>query len=325
MRVKYNMGLKSGAANAGYESEFENDAGIKYTPRKDHYGFDTILGVGKYSKARLFQTKDATKSIVVLDPAENTTEADYSEVYAKANFFQKLYPSKEPILFESRIKERKTYRLILPFIKGVPLSQANLNTPDKIISALLSVIRALQHAHSKNIIVLDLTLPNILYNTATNQSYLIDGGLSAPLGEPVRQEVFQVNQKELEALQRRYYHLAPECWSIKPTSALAQTSMDVFSFHAFVMLLSRHTNIPIWIMDCFENCNSPKESLRPTLDMLASRLHMLQSKMFKPSAVVIDVGLSFFAKAMSGDVEELFESASAVERDFSEIRISIEP
>lgn len=118
--------------------------------------------------------------------------------------------------------------------------------------------------------VLDLKADNILYNAMTNTSFLIDGGLSAPLGSCIDPAAFQEeNQTNVEARKSEYWYIAPECWSVRPIPVLATAAMDIHCLGALMYNLLQNTSSEMNAL--VDSCLEIDPHKRPTLaEVIAS-------------------------------------------------------
>ena len=245
------------ACNSGYDSGYESDGGTEYSPV-------THLGAGEYAKARLFKAT-SNKTVAVLNPVD--VPGDLDEARIKHRFFQTIYPTQRSHLF---IIETD-YRLVVPYIEYVSYQKLTVDTPELQKTIFLSAIEALKYAHDKNIIVLDLKIDNIYYDSSTKKSYLIDGGFSVLTGEPIDPAVFQKPSKKIvEECKKDYTQIAPECWSITPIAVLATPKMDVYCLGR---LMKRTIDNPISeIQSLIDSCLEQDPEKRPTLVALINSL-----------------------------------------------------
>jgi hypothetical protein len=162
--------------------------------------------------------------------------------------------------------------LILPVIPGVPYTELTLTDESQIIAIILSAVRALQSAHKKDYVIVDLKADNVHYDSETGQSFLIDGGLSRLKGKELDPEIFHCeNEAEIEANRVESYHIAPECWSGSPV--VAQAKMDVFSLGK--MMLRKLKDVDSSVKPFLEQCLHENPRERPSLNDLELQLTLL--------------------------------------------------
>lgn len=254
---QYNYRDESGN-NSGYES----DEGTYYQPQKE-------LGSGTFSRARKFQSITG-KTRAVIAPL-STKSADFKEVETKYQFFKALYPDKDVRLF----KRGTTYRLIAPLISGERYDHLSITSPEELINIFLSAIEVLINCHNKGCIVVDLKEDNIYYDTSTNKSFLIDGGISVRQGEYVDPIIFKAPTAEaVKAFREKYYHIAPECWSTAVVRAHA--AMDIYSLGNMMarVIRKRLSTNPDrhQLLKITDSCQRKDISQRPSLDALRETL-----------------------------------------------------
>lgn len=166
------------------ESCYESEGETEYYPEKN-------IGSGTYAKARKFQSADGQKSCAVLKPRDQD-DIDFKEVYNKYQFFKTLYPTQNIELIE----QENTYRLVLPYIVGIPYEKLHFTTQRQQIKLFISAIEALKDCHNKGYIVLDLKGDNIHYDMNSGKSYLLDGGISVKKDELLDPDIFAVDTNE---------------------------------------------------------------------------------------------------------------------------------
>ncbi|KTD02931.1 protein kinase domain-containing protein [Fluoribacter gormanii] len=241
------------------ESCYESEGETLYYPEKN-------IGSGTYAKARKFQSADGHRSLAVLKPKDKD-DIDFIEVYNKYKFFKTLYPKQSIELIE----REDTYRLVLPYIVGVPYEKLHLTNKRQQIKLFISAIEALKDCHNKGYIVLDLKADNIHYDMSSGKSYLLDGGISVKKDMLLDPNIFVVKTKEeLISKKKKYTQIAPECWSQTPISA--QKSMDVYALGSMMQsILEPSADINRLIQLCL----APKPEHRPTLHTLEKHLRHL--------------------------------------------------
>lgn len=212
----------------GCDSEFEEEDGSSFNPVK-------LLGSGSADIATLFRrNRDlAVKArmdldlsfkkgdLVVLKPRKITINREDSEaIRRKLNFFLKRY--KAGNLFT----DGKTYRLVVPRIPGILYSKIHPSLK-QIVYLGIYASQELRKAHAIGLVYIDLKLDNIHCNST--RSYLLDGDLSSPIGEPIPRVVFTVrDEAERRHNIKTYFHIAPECWSlIAPACASTAESTPI--------------------------------------------------------------------------------------------------
>ncbi|WP_454783344.1 protein kinase domain-containing protein [Legionella sp. WA2022007384] len=245
--------------NASEDSCYESDGETEYYPQKK-------IGSGTYAKARKFQSVDGQRSIAVLMPADSD-DVDFIEAYNKYKFFKTLYPKQTSELIE----REDTYRLVLPYIDGIPYEELHFTNERQQIKLFISAIEALKDCHDKGYIVLDLKADNILYNKDSGKSYLLDGGISVKKGMLLDPDIFFVKTQEaLISNKTTYTQIAPECWSQKPITA--QKSMDVYALGVMMQSILKPSAA---LNRLIQLCLSLKPEHRPTLGTLEKHLRQL--------------------------------------------------
>jgi len=255
--------ISTGSEDSGYDSGYESDGGTEYSPVK-------ALGKGAYAQARLFQSV-SKKTVAVLNPV--SALGDIGEARVKRRFFQTVYPEKQSHLFN--IGKGKDYRLVVPYIPHVPYEKLVIDTPEFQKILFGSAVQTLKDSHDKGIIVLDLKSDNIYYDSSTQKSHLIDGGLSVPKGTGIDPSAFQKSSQDIvENYKKEFNHIPPECWSVIPNIVLATPQMDIYALGILMSDLLKNPNSEIQslIDSCLEN--DPQK--RPTLENLISSLALIQ-------------------------------------------------
>ncbi|MCE0722575.1 MULTISPECIES: protein kinase family protein [Legionella] len=245
--------------NNSEESCYESEGETEYYPEKN-------IGSGTYANARKFQSADGQRARAVLKPKDQD-DIDFKEVYNKYNFFKTLYPRQNIALIE----QEDTYRLVLPYIVGIPYEKLSFMNKSQQIKLFISAIAALKDCHNKGYIVLDLKADNIHYDMSSGKSYLLDGGISVKENKPLDPDIFLVGTNEERISKKmKYPQIAPECWSHTPT--LAKKSMDVYALGSMMQsVLKPSPDIKRLIQLCLD----PKPEQRPTLDILENQLQKL--------------------------------------------------
>lgn len=267
------------------DSDYESDGGSHYVPK-------SLLGSGSSAKARRFESSTG-QAVVVIDPV-STAVINESEVNRKHHFFARHYPGQRPYLFEIKktIEDRKllSYRLIAPLIPGMTFKRyiesfGRVKPIEQQIRFFLSLIEELQRLHAKRLVYVDFKSDNVLYDAATAQSHLIDGGLSTlfdPSSETPRvlSRVFSVDSDSgLAKAKFKFPHVAPECWTTKSSPlAVAHPCMDVYSLGYFLKHKLFDKDLDVDLQAILSGCTSQDGSRRPTLEKLSEELNALLRK-----------------------------------------------
>lgn len=260
-RVKTRQNSEDSEDDSGYNSGYESDGGTEYSPVRP-------LGQGHYAQARLFES-DSKKAITVLNSAEE--RGDLEEARIKHRFFQTVYPDKSSHLFDMG----RDYRLVVPYIPYVPYKKLQIDTPELQKTLFYSACQALKDCHDKGMIVLDLKTDSIYYDASTKKSYLIDGGLSAVTGACIDPSAFQKRSQEIvDEYRKEYWHIPPECWSVRPTAVLATPQMDIHGLGVLMFDLLRNPSSEIKAL--IDSCLEEDPEKRPTLDGLIISLESIQ-------------------------------------------------
>lgn len=246
---------------SGYESGYESDGGTEYTPVDS-------LGEGRFAKARLFKSKN-NKAVTVLNPLN--IPGDFVEAKVKHRFFTTIYPDKQSHLFILG----KDYRLVVPYVDYTPYEKLSIDTVAFQVVLFQSAIQALKECHDKGIIVLDLKLDNVYYDSSTQKTYFIDGGFSILAGAPLDPFVFQkTTQESVEQFKHDYAQIPPESWSIEPNAVFATPQMDIYGLG--VLMLDLFDNLSPEIHALIQHCLEFDPKQRPTLDELMSALEAIK-------------------------------------------------
>ncbi|KTD44413.1 protein kinase domain-containing protein [Legionella parisiensis] len=257
MMARYKTKIKKNSEDSGYESGYESDGETEYSPIK-------TLGEGGYAKVRLFKSI-SNKAVAVLNPV--TIPGDMGEATVKHRFFKTVYSDKQSHLFPMG----GDYRLVVPYIQFEPYEKLIIETPELQKTLFHSAIQALKDCHDKGITVLDLKSDNIYYDSSTQKSYLIDGGLSVPTGTTIDPLAFQKsNQETVESYKEEYWHIPPECWSVKPTAVLATPQMDIYCLG--VLMYDLFEDPSPEIKSLIDSCLEKDPKKRPTLEELKNSL-----------------------------------------------------
>ena len=243
-----------------YDSGYESEGGSEYS-------FVRPLGKGEYAKARLFQSSSA-KAVCVLSSIKDP--ADIEEAVNKHRFFKKLYPNQPSDLF----RLESDYRLVVPYIAHVSYKKLTVDTLESQKTLFLSASKAVGDCHDKELIILDLKSDNLNYDSRTNLSYLIDGGLSAPTGTMIDPCAFQLPDLEsIKEYRKEFPHIPPECWSVYPTAVLATPQMDVYCLGVVMLDLIKQPLSEINAL--IDSCLKSDPAQRPTLVELITALESM--------------------------------------------------
>ena len=191
------------------------------------------------------------------------------------------------------LEKKQTYRLILPLIPGETYQKLFFSNSAFTLNQLQQItlfketVKALADCHQKGYIVVDLSKSNILYDFASQRSYLIDGGLSSKKSKYIEPELFQMDSEE-EVDENRskpnLAHFAPECWSVFKVPAAS--SMDVYSLGILMrdILDEPYPEIKNLIQQCIRK--NPED--RPTLDNIENILNeLLKEKLQRSNPIQI--------------------------------------
>lgn len=260
---------KPGDIDSGYDSEYEDKEGIRYSAKKP-------LGTGYYAHARKFEAKlektSKRKKVVVLSPATKVSWSE-DEIERKIRFFKTLYSDKKSEYF----KEEK--RAVVPYIKGDPLSDMTHLFKDQgtRISTFKSVAEAVKQAHDKGLVLIDLYADNILYNSKQGKCYLIDGGLAHTVKEPIL-EGHQIEEM-IHFYKTHFPQFAPECFSLPTEKAsLAESKMDVYSLGIMMERMIPETDLTDEWKEIISQCLNPDPEKRPTIEKVIKSLEELKGR-----------------------------------------------
>ncbi len=232
-----------------------------------------FLAQGSYCKVRTFEPDNPEKiPKVVLEPI---SDPYFNEAINKHQFFKALYPLQAVSLqIFSNAKGPSTYRLVLPKITGTPYADLRVDTQYKQQLIFASSLHALDNLHQKGYVYVDLKEDNILFNSNTNESSLIDGGQAKKQGELLSRSTFVQENLALVAERRSdldFMQIAPECWDT--VRVPAKTSMDIYSLGSMLQRLFRP--IALQLKPLLDLCSNNDPEKRPTLLYLQEQLHAI--------------------------------------------------
>ncbi len=259
---------------SGDESDYESDGGTTYRPSKSN----RHIGAGTYCYVRKFLSSDEKKEVAVAAPSFDNP-VDFGEAARKKAFLETLYPDSRFVFFKRyhvSLTYKNTYRLVMPIIKGISYGSYSKDfrlTNNEQINLFCSAVNALEDCHQKGYVVVDLKADNIHYDLESSKSYLLDGGTSAKINNPLC-NTFQ--NAEMVKMGWAYFHIAPECWSVDPVKA--ETSMDVYSFGNVINHVASKQIMSDQLMSLARSCLQKNPSERPTLPQLAEKLNSLRKK-----------------------------------------------
>lgn len=252
------------AQNNDDDSEYESDGETVYTPEKK-------LGTGNYATARRFQSSANKNKLVVLKPVDSQKQ-HLNEAKRKYHFFKTLYPESQVELISNEAKT--TYRLILPEIPGQSYQSLPLSSEEELIHLFLAASDALLECHMKNIVLIDLKEDNIYYDKNTQKAYLIDGGFSEKIYTPINPEIFRKSSEQAVSYnQRKYIHIAPECWSTG--EVYAAPAMDIFSLGTMMSRLGEKIIPSEDLSELIKTCGHKSPLRRPDLPILKNKLQTI--------------------------------------------------
>lgn len=263
-------------------SGYESDDGTNYRSTR-------VLGSGTYATAKEFTSRDGSKKLATLYP-QVRSKAYYHDFQTKFHFFRAIYPESKVELFinkhNSAVTSAETsadtdaytknydYRLILPLIPGEPYQNLAITCQEDQLRIFISAIKALKQAHQHRYVVVDLKQENILYKKDTGRSYLIDGGFATQIGGLVPSALTRTTEEEVLECQKKYWHIAPECWST--SRSVANPSMDIYSLAImFRRVIFYGQPISPDLDELLKSCESVNPQNRPTLDALETQLEIL--------------------------------------------------
>lgn len=259
MPAKYNLAKSSKDStddDSGNESDYQSEGETIYFPEK-------ILGEGKFSRAVLFESKESGSRVIEYPRPDD--DVDFQDAQAKYAFFKALYPDQDVQLFQFE----DTYRLVLPLIPGRSYDDyAAVKTLKQQTKIFLAAVKSLQDCHHKGYVVIDLKADNIFYDSKSQQSYLIDGGLSALEGALIN-DMFCVSNENAKLYRKQYKFYAPECFSI--SRMRAAKSMDIYSLGFMIADLWENKLHP-QLASLTQACVAQDPTIRPTLESLEASL-----------------------------------------------------
>lgn len=205
----------------GEDSEYDSEGGTTT------FRYYRDLGKGCRDKARLFRSDKGTKK-VVMKPV-NPNNVDTIGAKNKACFYKTIYPSRPTHYFEFK-NPQLDYRLEVDYFPGDIYEKSSIDTSSKFITYYLAAVRALRACHDKGRVVVDLKFDNMLHvGSLTNSTtYLIDGGTSRKIGEPLSNTFYISSYAAKERAKELCWHYAPECW-FTGVAPLAHVTMDIYS------------------------------------------------------------------------------------------------
>ncbi len=251
----------------GNDSEYDSEGGTTT------FRFYRDLGQGRRAKARLFRSDKGTKR-VILQPSD-PRNVDTAEAKNKADSYKTAYPSR-PVNYFEFTAPQLDYRLDVDFFPGNTYEQSNINTPSKFITHYLAAARALRAYHDKGRVIIDLKSDNMLHvaSLLDSTTYLIDGGTSRKIGEPLGNTFYVSSDAAKERAKELCWHYAPECWFMR-IAPLADVKMDVYALAKTMgAFLPKKSGL------IYDSLISPylqlNPKLRPTLDELEKKLLIFQ-------------------------------------------------
>lgn len=267
------------------DSDYESDGGSHYVPK-------SLLGSGASARARRFESSTG-QAVVVIDPLSRAALSE-SEINRKHRFFYIQYPEQPRQYFaiKNGMEDRQlqSYRLIVPLIPGVTYKRyiqsfGRIKHIEQQIRFFLSLIEELQRLHARGLVYVDFKGDNVLYDAATGQSHLIDGGLSnsfhpSNVNPCVLSRIFSLNNDSAIAeAKNNFPHVAPECWTKKSVPlAVAHPHMDVYSLGYFLKHKLFEKDLDVELQTLIASCIVQDASKRPSLEKLSEELNALLRK-----------------------------------------------
>ncbi len=246
------------------DSEYESEGESVYQPCRR-------AGKGSYALARQFSSKNG-KHVAVLSPVNSKKNLKiYSrEARIKAWFFKILYPSSPVHL----IRYKRRLRLILPFFPGSTYIDLKIKNQAELLRYCIAAIKqVLKKCHANDLVVVDLKDNNIIFGES-GEAYLIDGGISKTHGKFIDKGFRKKTRKEIREARKKFWHIAPECWSKKKIKA--DKNMDIYSFVSMMLGLAIKKEICVnrWVNEWMNDClNVINPELRPSLDEIEQSLN----------------------------------------------------
>lgn len=214
--------------------------------------------------------------MVVLSPVNNEAW-DEEEVSRKIRFFTRVYPDKYINYFQDK------KRAIVPYIKGKSLDDDKVSelfqNPQERIPLFKTIAEKIKSANEKGLVIIDIHAGNILYDFKGKTCFLIDGGLSHLIGEPILKGQLET-QMHIDGLREMYPQFAPECFSLagRPP-ALAQPKMDVYAFGVMMKTLIRKEHLDDNMSNLIAQCTDENPDVRPTIQEVIENLEQLESRL----------------------------------------------
>lgn len=272
------------------ESDYEDDDGNVYSVVE-------TVGKGKVDRVRKLKPQKDGSSLVVIGSVD-PNRIDEKQCNFKYTFFRTHYAPFQPRLFKKDTTSE--YRLIVPFIPGETYSQLlesegrvrDIELQIKLFRSLISELRLL---HSRGLVYLDLKTDNVLYDKATGNSKLIDGGNAAAMNGEMP-GVFQRRERELAQYRKECFHIAPECWINPETSTRLSPapSMDVYSLGVMMLRYMFDAELDSDLSAMTALCLEQDPAKRPTLECLDFGLQgLLPRKTYR--------GFQSYTKVIAGD------------------------
>ena len=265
------------------ESDYEDDEGTEYRNQG-------LLGSGSFVRARKFQSKDGRRSKAILDPYNKQINDEvWGEVRSKYEFFKALYPEEEIEL----IQDEQTYRLVLPLFPGKTYKElGSVSNEEEQINRFLSAIYALRDCHNKGYVVVDLKEDNILYDSESGKSYLIDGGIATKEGKRLHPQFKAENEEYAKWIRRQRPFYAPECFGIEKSPKAVKT-MDIYSLGSMMKRIFKNPTPEL--LELINQCQAENPNKRITLDELEKRLlDILFKRTAQEDEVIVDKKDEFF-------------------------------
>ncbi len=234
-----------------------------------------ILGTGKSDFARALEgTPEDCPQVVLTSINKTLTASEIENARLKHQDTAEMNPGVPVKLFLFKDKGK---RQVGPLARGETISNLKVNTVKEGLKIYTAVAAALQDFH-KNLkkVHMDFHGGNVLYGD--DKAMIIDPGNAVALGQPLKTKLY--GDDRFIAEKKKYWQIAPECWSKTPV--LAQTSMDVYAFSTLMHSKMKHliTKDPKGrvLESLLESGMNENPSLRPSLKkLIANANHYLSN------------------------------------------------
>lgn len=263
------------------ESAYEDERG------KQYYRLLNKLGKGSFSKAYKLAEKNTASNeindadanppkaekVVLLPVHREESRTDWARMKTKYLFYKLYYGEAELFL------KKGSYRLVVPYVPGQSYRslRESISEPSKQTTFMLATIEALYKLHKKQYVFLDLHPGNLIFDSKTGQSHLIDGDMMTPIGAKIS-NYFHFDEGKAQTGEKWY---PPECWK---KDAQADVKIDIYALG--YTLTKAFKNPHPEIAKAIQACMHLDPEQRPTLKNLQYTCNLLKARLDNEAEVV---------------------------------------